>query len=205
MSDVGNLGGPNGSVGNAINSSRQITGQSWTAGNVAQHAFLYTNGTLLDLNSQISSSDAAAYTLVSGVAINDVGQIVAQGYVNSDPTKTATFVLTPAAPATLSVSLSSTSIDGSGNYLINVEVTNTGGAPAAGTTVTAASLVSARASTMTITTLPAALGNLAPGVSAALTLSFPASAGRDGAPATLKWTAKDSGAVARGNLRLTLP
>ena len=99
MTDIGNLGGPGGSQGNAINASGQITGLSYTAGNAAVHAFLYGNGTMVDLNSQISSADAALYTLVDGVAINDNGQIVVQGYVNSSTSQLVTFLLTPLAPA----------------------------------------------------------------------------------------------------------
>lgn len=99
MTDIGNLGGLGGSQGNAINASGQITGESWTTGNSAVHALAYIAGTMVDLNSQISSADAALYTLVDGVAINDKGQIVVQGYVNSTPSQTVTFLLTPLAPA----------------------------------------------------------------------------------------------------------
>ncbi len=104
MQDLGNLGGPLGSIGNqttggstgnAINSGGQVTGQSWTAGNAAQHAFIYSNGSMLDLNGLIPAGLATQYTLVNGVAINDAGQIVVQGYVNSNPSQTVTFLLTP--------------------------------------------------------------------------------------------------------------
>ena len=104
MGDIGNLGGTSGSSGNAINVAAQVVGTSWTTGNVAQHAFMYIAGTMVDLNSQISDAIAAKYTLVDAVAINDNGQIVVQGYVNSDSTKnTATFLLTPLAPAVTSL------------------------------------------------------------------------------------------------------
>jgi probable HAF family extracellular repeat protein len=100
MGDIGNLGGSNGSTGNAINVAGQVVGFSWTTGNVTQHAFMYIAGTMVDLNSQISDAIAAKYTLVNAVAINDNGQIVVHGYVNSDTTQnTVTFLLTPLAPA----------------------------------------------------------------------------------------------------------
>jgi hypothetical protein len=38
---------------------------------------------MTDLNSRISSGDAALYTINSGQAINDVGQIVVNATVNS--------------------------------------------------------------------------------------------------------------------------
>ncbi len=95
MVDIGNLGGTGGSVGNAINASGQVVGQAWTNGNAAQHAFIYSNGTLVDLNGLIPAGFASQYTLVNGVAINDAGQIVVQGYVDSNPSQTVTFLLTP--------------------------------------------------------------------------------------------------------------
>jgi probable HAF family extracellular repeat protein len=100
MGDIGNLGGSSGSTGNAINVAGQVVGTSWTTGNAAQHAFMYIAGTMVDLNMQIPDVMAAKYTLVNAVAINDNGQIVVQGYVNSDTTQnTVTFLLTPLTPA----------------------------------------------------------------------------------------------------------
>lgn len=99
LTDIGNLGGAGGSQGNAINASGQITGLSYTPGNASVHAFIYSNGSpMLDLNSLISSADAAQYTLVDGVAINDGGQILVQGYVNSNSGQTVTFLLSPPPP-----------------------------------------------------------------------------------------------------------
>ena len=47
-----------------------------------EHAFVYTNGQLLDLNSLIAPSQGITLTSASG--INDLGQIVATGYNDSD-------------------------------------------------------------------------------------------------------------------------
>ncbi|MDR3415622.1 MAG: hypothetical protein P4L83_05505 [Nevskia sp.] len=84
MQDLGTLGGTN-SYGNGINAGGQVTGDSYTAYG-ATHAFLYSNGTMLDLNSSAEIGGAASlYTLVSGQAINDNGQILVDGYVNATP------------------------------------------------------------------------------------------------------------------------
>jgi probable HAF family extracellular repeat protein len=95
MHDLGTLGGPPGggaSLANAINDSGQVTGVS-TTGTFPMAAFLYSDGRMVDLNSQIGSA-AALYTLLEGVAINDRGQIVANGYVNATGQEVA-FLLTP--------------------------------------------------------------------------------------------------------------
>ncbi len=107
MHDIGNLGGLGGSTGNGISVSDQIVGQSWTTGNVAEHAFIYRGGAMFDLNSLITGSSpqclpvsgVAQCTFVNAVAIDDAGQIVVQGYVNSIPNETVTFLLTPVGSA----------------------------------------------------------------------------------------------------------
>jgi probable HAF family extracellular repeat protein len=99
MQNLGGIGGLGGSQGNAINASAQITGAAYTVNNAALHAFVYSYGTMSDLNSLISASDAAQYTLYNGVAINDTGQIVAWGYLNSSPSDALTLLLTPISGA----------------------------------------------------------------------------------------------------------
>jgi len=84
---------------NAINSSGQIVGYVSTG--ISQHAFVYTNGVISDLNSLIDPSN---FTLVTATAINDSGSIVGSGTINGNThaflltpvTPTATFVLHPA-------------------------------------------------------------------------------------------------------------
>jgi probable HAF family extracellular repeat protein len=98
MQSLGTLGGYSGSQGNAINSAGQVTGVSFTA-DESLHAFIYTNGTMTDLNSLLSPSDAAQYTLVDAVAINDSGQIVVWGYPTiKGSSNLVTLLLTPVAP-----------------------------------------------------------------------------------------------------------
>jgi len=82
MQDLGTLGGSGMydlSAGQAINASGEVTGSSYTAGGI-QHAFLFTKGTLYDLNSLIAASPLAPYVTLTGTtAITDTGYILAQG------------------------------------------------------------------------------------------------------------------------------
>ena len=100
MKDLGTLGGTE-SVGLGINLSGEVVGQSATTGNAASHAFLYKNRKMVDLNSLLPSSIAALYTLTNATSINDSGQIVANGYLNSTlstaPDQSLAFLLTPIA------------------------------------------------------------------------------------------------------------
>lgn len=86
MQDLGTLGGsdPQGSIPSgavAINSAGRITGYSYlTAGfDGPFHAFLYTNGTMTDLNTLIDSSTPlpSGVYLMEGWAMNDRGAIIA--------------------------------------------------------------------------------------------------------------------------------
>jgi probable HAF family extracellular repeat protein len=75
MVDLGALGGAD-SRGDSINSAGQIAGWAQTA-NGEQHAFLWSAGRMIDLNSLATVGPGVA--LVEAAAINDVGQIVANG------------------------------------------------------------------------------------------------------------------------------
>jgi probable HAF family extracellular repeat protein len=86
---LGSLGGLNG-VANALNNSNQVVGWSQIASG-AQHAFLYSNGTMQDLNLLIPP--LSGITLTSAVGIDSAGEIVAFG---TDPSgKTNEYFLTP--------------------------------------------------------------------------------------------------------------
>jgi probable HAF family extracellular repeat protein len=68
------------SVGNAINNRGEITGQL-VAPNGRGHGFLYSNGVMIDLNTLVAGSKLAkSFVIDDGVAINDDGWIVAEGY-----------------------------------------------------------------------------------------------------------------------------
>lgn len=84
MTDIGTLGG-RGSFGSAINSKGEITGSSYTppmqtsyccAPVIQEHAFIYSNGQMIDLGSWGGSSH--------GKGINDNGQVVGIAYYGYD-------------------------------------------------------------------------------------------------------------------------
>lgn len=72
---LGSLGG-NAGVANALNNDNQIVGWSQIASG-ALHAFLYTNGTMQDLNLVIPPT--SGITLIDAVGIDGSGRIVAYG------------------------------------------------------------------------------------------------------------------------------
>jgi probable HAF family extracellular repeat protein len=101
MQDLGTLGGAFSSA-TGINASGQIVGNSSTAGDAANHAFLYTGGSMYDVNSLIAST--SGWEIVNAVAINDGGQIGGTGWLNGvrfvnhalrlDPANVAVTILT---------------------------------------------------------------------------------------------------------------
>jgi probable HAF family extracellular repeat protein len=100
--NLGNLGGAN-AVANALNNSNQVVGWSQIASG-AQHAFLYANGKMQDLNLLIPP--VSGITLISAVGIDGSGRIVAYGTGASGQTEE--FLLTPLEapvpePSTLAV------------------------------------------------------------------------------------------------------
>jgi probable HAF family extracellular repeat protein len=98
MIDLGTLGGLS-STGYAINNSDEVVGTSTTA-NGRSDAFLYSKGTMFDLNSLISRTDPLhdAIWLGEATGINNRGQIVADGYYTSGPLsgESHAFLLNPA-------------------------------------------------------------------------------------------------------------
>jgi probable HAF family extracellular repeat protein len=91
---LGTLGESN-SYGEGINSGNQVTGSSDTPGDASSHAFLYSNGKMLDLNTLDTTSPMAKYvTLTDAPGINDKGWIVANG-VDSRTGNEHAYVLKP--------------------------------------------------------------------------------------------------------------
>jgi len=99
---LGTLGGVNAAV-YALNNTNQLVGWSQIASG-AHHAFLYTNGTMQDLNLLIPP--LSGITLTSAVGIDAAGEIVAFGADASG--RTNEYFLTPVEsavpePSTLAV------------------------------------------------------------------------------------------------------
>ncbi len=88
MTDLDPLGA--GSSASGINNKGQVVGYSTTPGG-AQHAFLYADARMLDLNTLIDTN--SGWTLQLASAINDNGQIVGRGAMPSSSLRA--FLLTP--------------------------------------------------------------------------------------------------------------
>jgi probable HAF family extracellular repeat protein len=73
ITDLGTLGGTY-SEGKGINASGQVTGFSYTSGDVAPHAFLYSNGNMSDLG---TLGGRSTYSL--GLGVNASGQVTGRG------------------------------------------------------------------------------------------------------------------------------
>lgn len=77
MTDLGTLAGFSNSFANGISNTGAVVGYASNGGSSTNHAFIYTAGAMFDLNAQLSAPIAT--TLTNAVAINDNGQIVAEG------------------------------------------------------------------------------------------------------------------------------
>jgi len=78
ITDLGTLGGL-GSYGQAINNNGQVTGLSDTALE-GQHAFLYTDGLMIDLGSLAAPPNSFS----AGYGINDSGQVTGRAAISAD-------------------------------------------------------------------------------------------------------------------------
>jgi probable HAF family extracellular repeat protein len=93
ITDLGTLGGGS-SFAYSINESGAVVGYSWLTSGQHPHAFVYSNGIMLDLNSLLASG--SGWELTEAYGINDAGQIVGSGLFNGqvsafrlDPTSAA--------------------------------------------------------------------------------------------------------------------
>lgn len=91
MQDLGTLWPGNLTTAVAVNDAGQVVGSSVGAGGgPSEHAFLWANGVLTDLDDLLAPG--SPWTLTEGWDINDVGQIVGQGTINGE---THGLLLTP--------------------------------------------------------------------------------------------------------------
>jgi probable HAF family extracellular repeat protein len=83
MHDLGTLAGGHNSWAYGINSRGEIVGWGDTAVRANDHAFIYANGTMTDLNKLLSgSAKSSGVILTTAYGINDEGQIVGHATVN---------------------------------------------------------------------------------------------------------------------------
>jgi probable HAF family extracellular repeat protein len=95
MTDLGTFGGLESSAA-AINNEGVVVDFAQT-GTRAAHGFIERHGRMIDLNSLIPANSGIVIT--DADAINDRGQIAAQGYATSAPSVHLALLLVPARPA----------------------------------------------------------------------------------------------------------
>lgn len=93
MKDLGTLASSFDSIGYGINDHGDVTGAAIDSFGVLSGAFLYSKGSLLDLNSLLDPVSGKGWTLLEGRDINDLGQIVGTGVDAFG--RQAAFLLTP--------------------------------------------------------------------------------------------------------------
>jgi hypothetical protein len=134
------------------------------------------------------------------------GDSLLSSATNSSTTLT---VVSPPPGVNLSATLQSATIDGSGNYVFTVRITNSGGTTATAAAIKTAMLTTVvgttRLTTTSTTTLPMNLGNLASLSSVTVTLTFPASAGPPNTAGAISLGLGFTGGSASSVVRATLP
>jgi hypothetical protein len=119
---------------------------------------------------------------------------------NAYKTYTISTASVPIMVGTVTVTAASALSRIAGGYQMVVTVKNTGNVPASNVQLTSAALGSASAATV-----PASLGDIASGASASVTLTFPSSAGANGATVIQKLSGTYSGGTFGANARTILP
>jgi hypothetical protein len=143
-----------------------------------------------------SSSPAGTYTITAAPGNLSSPNYSFSSFVNG--TLTIVTVTAPKAVLTTTATLSGSATAG---YTALVTVTNTGTGPAANVTLTSAALGAAAGSV-----IPQSLGTIAAnGGSATVTVTFPGSAGANGAATVEKYAGTYTGGTFAGNIRAVLP
>ena len=167
--------------------------------------------------SALSSNQLNATTTVPGTfsyspALGTVlptgpNQTLYTTFYPSDPITYATTTVTnsitinPANPTTpANLVLTRILTRSGGNLLVQITLANTGGTAASAVTLTSVKIGSTSA-----TSLPAAIGTIAPGTSATVTATVPGSAGVSGAASSVVINGVTAGATFSSSARVTLP
>ncbi len=127
MTDLGTFGGTE-SVANDINNAGQIVGWAALATTNAHRAFLYENGTMINMNALIPAD--SGWTLTEANGINEQGSIVGKGTING---VNHAFLLTPLTPpASRPPTVSLNAPANGASYTAPVNLTITAGAASVG-------------------------------------------------------------------------
>jgi sugar lactone lactonase YvrE len=147
-------------------------------------------------------SGGSASVMVSGLSVGvhnvSVAYTSSNGYAPASSGKsTLSVVLAPSVTLTTTATLTKIS----GGYQATVTITNTGGSTAANVQITSATL-----GTATATSLPVSFGSIAgSGGSVKMVITFPSSAGADGAGVVEKYSGTYTGGSFAASIRATLP
>ena len=140
-----------------------------------------------------SSSPAGVYPIAVGV-----GSLTAANYSFNTVNGTMSVISTPAITLTVSATIGGSA---SGGYTAMVKVTNTSTGNASDVTLTTGTLGSSSATSG----IPNSIGSLGAGISKTVLVSFPGTAGADGAASVYKFAGTYTGGTFSGSARVTLP
>ena len=163
----------------------------------------FVNGATVYFNgSPVSTTYISAIVLKAAIPASDLTSpgtasiTVTNPGVAPTPAKSLKIVETTVQVLPVSVSK-----DSSGNYVVTVNLKNTGYLTASSLTIKKASLNGIAPTT----TLPITLGNLAAGSSTSVNLTFPASSGASGSTVALKVSGSFTKGTFSGSVKVTLP
>jgi hypothetical protein len=192
-----------GIIGNGTQFAPNSETVSITINGVTLPATVGSNGVF---SLQFPTAGIPASTTPYPITYSYAGDSLLSTATNSSTTMT---VVNPPPGVNLYSTLQSATIDGSGNYVFTVRVTNGGGTTATATTIKTAALTTAvgttRVTTASTTPLPVNLGSIASLSSVTTTLTFPASAGPPNTAGIINLGLGFTGGSASSVLRATLP
>jgi uncharacterized repeat protein (TIGR01451 family) len=192
-----------GVIGNGTQFAPSGETVSTTINGATQTATVGSNGVF---SLQFPTAGIPGSTTPYPITYSYVGDSLLSTATNSSTTLT---VVSPPPGVNLSATLQSATIDGSGNYVFTVRITNSGATTATGATIKTAVLTTVvgttRLTTTSTTTLPVNLGNIPSLSSVTSTLTFPASAGPPNTAGAISLGLGFTGGSASSVVRATLP